>query len=423
LRILIVDDFEIVRRGVRALLATEPNFKICGEAVDGRDAIQKALELKPEAVVMDISMPNLNGLEATREIRRILPNVKIVILSQHNLPEMMKQAFAAGANGYVVKSAVSTDLLATLAQAQRGDSVPREALGPQQANIDVQEVLQRSNVFERALRETAERLRMAQQVARIGTFELNIKTGVTQWTSEMEALHGLQPGAFPGTYSAWQQLLHPEDRGPIVRAFERAAKTLEFEGEWRVVWPDGSFHWLLGRASLLRDGAGEPEHWVGVNIDITERRLSEERAEKLSRLLDLSFDAIVVRDAEDRVRYWNHGAKELYGWNAEEAASQVTHNLLQTEFPQSLETIFAALRGEGRWEGRLKHRCKDGRSVTVQSRWGLIRDWETGSQWVMETNTDITEREAAAHASENGHGENVQTAPEEIIRGAAGVGI
>ena len=119
LRILLVDDHEIVRRGVRLLLRAEESLQVCGEAADGREAVQKAEELRPDAIVMDISMPNVNGLEASREIRRILPDARIVILSQHNFPEMMRQAFAAGADEYVEKSAVSSELVAALERSER----------------------------------------------------------------------------------------------------------------------------------------------------------------------------------------------------------------------------------------------------------------------------------------------------------------
>ena len=119
MRILLVDDHEIVRRGVLLLLRAEKSLQVCGEAVDGREAVQKAQELRPDAIVMDISMPNVNGLEASREIRRILPHAKIVILSQHNFAEMKRQAFAAGADEYVEKSAVSSELVAALERVER----------------------------------------------------------------------------------------------------------------------------------------------------------------------------------------------------------------------------------------------------------------------------------------------------------------
>lgn len=394
MRILVVDDHEVVRRGVRSLLETQQGLEVCGEAVDGRDAITKATELKPDAIVMDVSMPNLNGLEATREIRRILPGVKILILTQHDIREMMRQALNAGASGYVVKNSLTKDLVSSLRNILGGNSVFPEQVRPAEGNLDLQEVLQRSLVFEQALRETNERLRLAQQVARVGTFELNLKTGANRWTPEMESLYGLPSGSFPGTQSAWLELIHPDDRGAALSALERAVDQGNWDGEWRVRWPDGSVRWLLGRAWLFRDGEGNPERFVGANIDITERKRSEERSERESRLLDLSFDAIVVRDSCDCVRYWNRGAKELYGWTAEEAEAKVTHSLLSSVFPQPIEQIVAILKKEGRWEGEIIHSRKDGKRLTVMSRWALFHDGETGGQWVLETNTDITKRKA-----------------------------
>ena len=116
MRILVVDDHELVRRGICSILAGEPTFTVCGEAVDGRNAVEKARALHPDVIIMDITMPNMNGLQATEEIRRLLPETKIVIVSQHEGPEIVRQVFSAGALGYVAKSAVSTDLLVAIAK-------------------------------------------------------------------------------------------------------------------------------------------------------------------------------------------------------------------------------------------------------------------------------------------------------------------
>lgn len=120
MKILVVDDHEVIRRGIRSLLASQPGCEICGEAVDGRDAVNKALELQPELVIMDVSMPNLNGLEATRLIRRSVPSAQVLILTQHDSQEMIRQAFHAGAHGFVVKSSVARDLVNAVEAAQRG---------------------------------------------------------------------------------------------------------------------------------------------------------------------------------------------------------------------------------------------------------------------------------------------------------------
>ena len=139
-RILVVDDHEIVRRGVRSLL--EAKYDVCGEAVDGQDALEKARELKPSIVVMDVSMPKLNGLEATPLIRNILPDCEVLILSQHESAQMVQQAFKAGARGYVVKSSIGRDLLAALEKVSRHESffdtsIP--GLGKASRHIDAQE--------------------------------------------------------------------------------------------------------------------------------------------------------------------------------------------------------------------------------------------------------------------------------------------
>src|SRR6201988_1774254 len=128
-----------MRRGVRSVLRTRPDIDICGEAIDGQDAIEQARLLSPDLIVMDISMPRLNGLEATREIRRILPSADILILSQHNSPEMMRQALNAGARGYVVKTAISQDLLRGIDKLQKGQLFFDDSIsGTAAANVDMQ---------------------------------------------------------------------------------------------------------------------------------------------------------------------------------------------------------------------------------------------------------------------------------------------
>ena len=93
-RILVADDHEIVRQGLRALLEAQPGWQVVAEAIDGREALDKAKRLHPDVVVLDVSMPNLNGLEATRQIRKALPQTEVLILSQHESSEMMRQALA-----------------------------------------------------------------------------------------------------------------------------------------------------------------------------------------------------------------------------------------------------------------------------------------------------------------------------------------
>jgi PAS domain S-box-containing protein len=124
---------------------------------------------------------------------------------------------------------------------------------------------------------------------------------------------------------------------------------------------------------------------------------ARELAEK-ARLLDLTHDAIIVRDMEGRIRYWNHGAEDLYGWSREEAMGKVSHLLLQTEFPVPVEQMLAELHRNDRWIGELVHTASDGRRLTVLARKTLDRDGEGRPAAVLENLTDITARKRAEQA-------------------------
>ncbi|PYX60721.1 MAG: hypothetical protein DMG73_05625 [Acidobacteria bacterium] len=110
-RILLVDDHPVVRHGLRALLGVQPDWEIIDEAEDGAEAVDKAQRLNPDVVLLDISMPKMGGLEACRLIHQTVPTTEVLILTQHDSPQMLREALDAGARGYVVKSHAARDLL------------------------------------------------------------------------------------------------------------------------------------------------------------------------------------------------------------------------------------------------------------------------------------------------------------------------
>jgi len=139
---------------------------------------------------------------------------------------------------------------------------------------------------EEALRASEERLRLAQWAAHIGTFDVNIRTGVDIWQPETEALYGLPTGGFGGTLTAFEDLIHPDDRERVIELTQEMMRTGQpAEGEWRVLWPDGSVHWIAGRGQVLMDESGKPSRMLGVNMEVTERKRAEEALAGMSRKL------------------------------------------------------------------------------------------------------------------------------------------
>jgi DNA-binding NarL/FixJ family response regulator len=118
-RILVADDHEVVRRGLCALLHSQPDWEVCGECGDGRDAVDKATKLKPDVVILDIGMPSLNGLEATRQILKINPQIRVLILTLHDSDQVVREVLNAGARGFLLKSDAARDLVAAVEALRR----------------------------------------------------------------------------------------------------------------------------------------------------------------------------------------------------------------------------------------------------------------------------------------------------------------
>lgn len=286
MRVLIVDDHEIVRQGVRSLLAGQAGIEVCGEAVDGRDAVAKAQRLGPDLITMDVSMPNMDGLEATRQIRRLRPNAQVLILSQHDVPEMVTQAMEAGASGYVVKSTIAANLAAAI-QALRGGGTFFEAShfrAPSEAKaLDTHEVLQRSAAFENALRQTQQRLghlldynqALLNNMAE-GLYIIDTDGRLTCMNPAAEAMFGWTESELLGKkmhdvthYKHVDGSPFPGGDCPCLQVLERDAELREHEDFF--IRKDGTFFPVVFTASPLRAAGTLAGVIVGFRDDTVQR--------------------------------------------------------------------------------------------------------------------------------------------------------
>nr|BBH86356.1 hypothetical protein KTC_11070 [Thermosporothrix sp. COM3] len=241
-------------------------------------------------------------------------------------------------------------------------------------------------------KQALERLTLSHSIGRIGTFERSLQDNSSLWTPELEAIYGLNPGEFEGRHESWLQYIHPADRERAAHALEQAIETTgSFETEFRIIRTDQQIRWIQAKGRVLYDEAQQPQRMIGVQIDITERKQTALQLEFQAALLQASYDALIVQDAQNRVLFWNRGATVLYGWSEEEVLGQSLAQLLQTQFPLPLQQIHTLLSHQPFWEGELIQTRRDGTQLTIASRWSQLHELKTGEVTYLIINRDISE--------------------------------
>jgi PAS domain S-box-containing protein len=346
MRLLIVDDHEVVRRGVRSLLSEQRGWDVCGEAVDGQDAIEKARELKPDLIVMDVSMPRLNGLEATRQVRSILPSCEVLVLSQHDSNEMARQALNAGARGYVVKSSISRDLIAAVVKVSQGnyffDTAILNQIPP--THTDVQEILQRSVAFQKALRDNEELYR--------STFELTA-AGIAHVSPDGRWLRVNKKFCDIVGYSesellqrTFRDITHPEDLAADSAQREKIKKReiTTYSMDKRYIRKDGSPVWTNLSVAGAWDESGTFRHFITVVEDISRRKAAESSAHESERrlrnltdyqsaVMNNMAEGLYALDANGLVTSINRAGEAILGWTRDELLGKKMHDVSHYKHP------------------------------------------------------------------------------------------
>ncbi|MGA8874016.1 MAG: ATP-binding protein [Candidatus Korobacteraceae bacterium] len=389
--ILIADDNADMREYIARLLRGEYRVEV---AADGLQALEASRKLHPDLVLSDVMMPRLDGFGLLRAIRDdpALRSTPVILLSARAGEESRIEGLHAGADDYLVKPFTARELVA------------RVATHVNMANLR-REVTER----EAALRAEAElerhRMILAQQAAGIGTFEWDMKTNVNRWSPELETMYGLPVGGFPGTQEAWEALIHPEDRAEAIRQVELSLQSgAPGQGEWRVVWPDGSIHWILGRWQSFRDESGKPARVTGINIDLTEFKKAEDARQKLAAIVESSDDAIISKDLNGIVTSWNGGAERMFGYTPQEMIGRSITTIIPHELYEDENRILATI-GRG---DRIEHfetvrLRKNGQRVEVSLTVSPVRDHTgriVGAAKIARDITEAKKAERALHTSE-----------------------
>ena len=378
--ILIADDHEALRNSVRALLSSRPDWHVCADAVDGLDAVEKTKSLRPDIVLMDIAMPRMNGIEATRIIRREVPQTGVIVFSQNDPAIASRQASGIRAQGFLSKDSLQRTLLPkideVLENRSKAPSKLTEIVSPERASGLLAAIVDSSDDV---------------------IVSKDTNGFITSWNKSAERILGYRADEAIGKHIS---LIVPHDRldeeASILARIRRGERVEHFETVR--VRKDGTLLDISLTISPVKDASGGIVGASKVARDITDRKLSEQALAERALLLDLSSDAILIRDPADRIVYWNKGALEIYGYTPEEVMGRVTHELFQTESPEPMERIMEKLHRDGRWTGELIHRRKDGKRITVTSRWVLAPDGHPNQRRVLETNNDVTRQKQSETA-------------------------
>ncbi|MDJ0618722.1 MAG: PAS domain S-box protein [Calothrix sp. MO_192.B10] len=321
-----------------------------------------------DIILLDLSLPDSNGLETFINLHNQVPAIPIIVQTGLNDETLAMRAMQQGAQDYLVKGQASGDLLVRCM---------RYAMERQRA--------------EEALRQSEERFRSLSASAPIGIYQTNAD-GICIYTNDLwQEISGLTLAESLG--DAWVKGIHPDDREMVVAAWERFLKNGdEFSLEFRFLTPQGDVRWVFGRATAMQSEGGKIIGYVGVNEDISQRKQAQEKIREQAALLDVTTDAIFVRDLENRILFWNKGAEHIYGWQESEVYGKNTSELFYQETPPEVEAALLATMSRGKWQGELSKLTRSGNEILVESRWTLVRDEQGKPQSILTVDTDITEK-------------------------------
>ena len=406
--ILMVDDQPAKLLSYEAILGELGENLI--KATSGREALEQLLKNDVAVVLMDVSMPEMDGFELAEIIRQHprFQRTAIIFISAVHLTDLDKlKGYQRGAVDYISVPVVPELLRAKVSIFAE---LHRKTRQLERLNRDLEErVLQRTE----ELRKSETQIRklndeLTQRLAELETIMQVLPIGIAvahdpecrfiTANTALSNLLGTAPGenispigagsdALPFAVYREGVLLGPEEL-PIRQA--AASGQVIGLAEFEIRRRDGTAVHILASAIPLFDDSGQVRGAVTAQVDVSARKHMEDMLRERAELLDLATEAVIVRDIEERILFWNSGAENLYGWKREEVLGRNLHQVLKTHFSDSLEHIDATLLAVGTWEGNLRQRTKEGVEITVACRKALKDEGPGARRVVLEINRDIT---------------------------------
>ncbi len=244
------------------------------------------------------------------------------------------------------------------------------------------------------LRGSQERWELALRGNNDGIWDWNIQTNEVFFSERWKTMLGYTDHEINNHFDEWQKRIHPDDLGLVMQTTQEhlAKKTPFYVAEYRMQCQDGSYKWILDRGQALWAEQGNAVRMVGSHTDISERKASEQTIREQAALLNVATDAILLRDLENHILYWNQGAERLYGWTAAEAIGRKSTELICPEAIAEVEAALQAVMQTGQWQGEFAKVNKAGKKLLVENRWTLIRDDQGQPKSILTVATNITEK-------------------------------
>ncbi|MEC4812894.1 MAG: response regulator [Scytonema sp. PMC 1069.18] len=393
--ILIVDDTPV---NIKILFSVLENygFKIL-VAEDGESAVKIATHALPDLILLDVLMPEIDGFETCYQLKNnpATQDIPIIFITALNDKTDRIKGLNIGAVDYITKPLEPEEVLARINIHLRLRNLTKQ-LAEQNKRLE-QEIRDRQRIEEekeqafRALQESEARFRYLVESNIIGMVLADLSGNIKEANDAFLQMVGYQREELESGELRWDKMTPPEYLILEEKAIAQISSTgvcSPFEKEY--IRKDGSRIPVIVACALLEKS---PQLAVGFVLDITERKRSEQKIREQAALLDITTDAILVRDLNHNIQFWNKGAERLYGWMKEQALGKNVNELLykRKKLPP-LSDIHTALAERGNWQGELHQVTKDGKEIIVASRWTVVLNEKGQTKSILTVNTDVTEK-------------------------------